>query len=391
LAGLFQVSATARPGKQTAELEKMLDEEVAKIKAAPPTREEMERAYNETESSFIYGIQTVLGKADQLNSYNTYRKRPVYFQQDLARYRQVTAADVQRVAKKYLTDKRLVLTVVPRGRQNKAGEPVAGAPKAETPAPATQAASGTAPPATPATTGERPAGAQPQTKPEAAQTRPAGSTPPTAAAPAAAPPQKKESTRPDTSRLPKPGPEPSLTLPRLERRTLSNGLEVLVVQHHELPVVNMNLVLKSGGEADPADRAGLASMTASMLDEGTRTRSALDISNALSSIGAALNTNAGWDSSGANMLTLTRHLDRALDIYSDVILNPSFPDDEMKRLRDPRERLGPDDELQPVWEPVRITLLVVAEVVRVERDPSARPVLDLLLDRLQVAEFAVLA
>ncbi|HEX5708358.1 MAG TPA: pitrilysin family protein [Pyrinomonadaceae bacterium] len=337
LAGMFQVAATAKPDKPIADIEKMLDEEIAKIKQAPPTREEMERAYNEVEASAIYGIQTVLGKADQLNSYNTYRNRPVYFNQDLARYRQVTAADVRRVAQKYLTDKRLVMTVVPRGTQNKAGEPVATTPKTDAAAPATQqaAAGTTAPRTTPATTGERPAGTQPQTKTEAAQTRPAGSTPPAATAPAV-PAQKKEQRRPDTSRLPKPGPEPSLTLPAIERRTLSNGLEVLVVRHAELPVVNMNLVVKTGGAADPADRAGLASMTASMIDEGTTRRSALDISNELASIGASLNTGAGWDSSSASLLSLKRHLDRALDIFADVVISPSFPENEMRRLRDQR-------------------------------------------------------
>ncbi|HYN86666.1 MAG TPA: pitrilysin family protein [Pyrinomonadaceae bacterium] len=335
LAGQFQVVATAKPDKSVADIEKMLDEELSKMKQAPPTREEMERAYNEIESSAIFGIQTVLGKADQLNSYNTFRKRPVYFNQDLMRYRQVTAADVQRVARKYLTDKRLVMTVVPRGSQNKAGEPVAATPKTDAPAPATQQAAGTAPRTTPSTTGERPAGAQPQTKTEAAQTRPAGSTPPAATAPAV-PAQKKAERRPDTSRLPKPGPEASLSLPAIERRTLSNGLEVLVVRHAELPVVNMNLVVKTGGAADPGDRAGLASMTASMIDEGTTRRSALDISNELAAIGASLNTNAGWDSSSASLLTLTRHVDRALDIFADVVINPSFPDTEMRRLRDQR-------------------------------------------------------
>ncbi len=98
----------------------------------------------------------------------------------------------------------------------------------------------------------------------------------------------------------------------------------------------MNLVVKTGGAADPTERGGLASMTASMLDEGTTRRSALDISNELASIGASLNTGAGWDSSSASLLSLKRHLDRALDIFADVVISPSFPDSEMSRLRDQR-------------------------------------------------------
>jgi zinc protease len=294
IAGAFQITATAKPGKAIGDIAKIVDEEVAKLKGAPPSQEEMERALNEIESSFIYDIQTILRKADQLNAYNTYRNQSNYFEQDLARYRKLTPADVQNAAQKYLIDKRVVLTVMPRSMQN---EGVSGGP------------------------GTRGGG-------QAAQAARQG-------APAPAPALKK-SSRPDTSKLPKPGPEVTLRLPKLERSKLSNGLEVLVVQHHELPVVNMNLVVKTGGAADPDDRAGLANVTANMLDEGTRTRSTLDISNALVAIGANVNTNAGWDSSNASLLTLTRNLDRALDIYSDVVLNPTFPEAELKRINDQR-------------------------------------------------------
>ncbi|HVF28837.1 MAG TPA: pitrilysin family protein, partial [Pyrinomonadaceae bacterium] len=137
----------------------------------------------------------------------------------------------------------------------------------------------------------------------------------------------------DTSKLPKAGPDPKLALPQIQRRRLSNGLEVLIVEHHELPVVNINLVVKTGGAADPQERAGLAGVTASLLDEGTKTRSALDIANQLSSIGASLGTGSGWDSSNAVLLTVARHLDRALDIFADVVINPSFPADELQRAR----------------------------------------------------------
>ncbi|MGH9901164.1 MAG: M16 family metallopeptidase, partial [Pyrinomonadaceae bacterium] len=117
IAGLMQVWATAKPGKSLAEIEAVIDGEIARIKAAPPTAEEMERAYNSIESGTIYGLQTVGGfggKSDQLNLYATYLNDPGYFEQNLARYRRVTPADVQRVARQYITENRLVLTVTPR-------------------------------------------------------------------------------------------------------------------------------------------------------------------------------------------------------------------------------------------------------------------------------------
>ena len=347
IAGQFQIVATAKPGKTLAELETAINEEIEKIKSAPPTAEEIEREYNTVEAQFIYGLQTVGGfggKSDQLNHYAVFLNKPGYFEQDLARYRNVTAADVQRVAKTYLTGNRLVLSVVPRPR----GKAVAGEPAPEGPAKAItppsqqtagtpQSGSSTATSQTSRTgaaqpTGDRPAGAQTQTKPEASATIPAGAAPPTTAAPRVAKRSKQDASQSARSALPKPAPDPRFSLPQIERRRLSNGLKVLIVRHNEMPVVNMNMVVKTGAAADPGDRAGVASLTADLLDEGTKTRNALQISNDLAAIGARLSTEAGWDSSGANLVTLTRHLDRALEIYADVITNPSFPEADLKRL-----------------------------------------------------------
>jgi zinc protease len=359
LAGRFQITVTGKPNTTPAQLEEAIKAELARLTTAPPTAAELERAYNSREAGFIYGIQTVGGfggKNDQLNSYATFLKNPGYFQQDLARYRAVKLADVKRVADSYLTDKRLVVTVVPRASgQSSAAGPAAGSPREGTAPPAAQ--TGGATPATGSpqattqtarstTSGATPAGAQPITRPEAAASQPAGAAPPTTTAPGAAPrtgggqamtrPAKKSETPPDISKLPKPGPNPSFKLPPAERRTLSNGLEVLVVRHSELPIVALDLVIRMGAAGDPSGQGGLASLTADMLDEGTKTRSSLEISDQLADIGSYMGVNAGWDSTTANMLTLKRHLDRALEIYSDVLLNPSFPEQELARLRDTR-------------------------------------------------------
>jgi zinc protease len=295
IAGQFQIVATPRPGHTVEELEKAIDAEVARLKAEGPTADEMARALNGREAQTIYGMQNVGGfggKSDQLNSYATFLGKPDYFQQDLDRYRKVTAAEVQKAANTYLTDKRLVFTVSPRPRTVQAGGPG----------------------------GRRAADI------------------PTSTAPSKAAAKEDKTSLGGLYVMPKPGAVPKLTLPKIERRKLSNGLEVLVVQHHELPVVSMNLVIKTGGAADPQDRAGLASMTANLIDEGTATRSTLDIANQLAAIGANLNTGADWDSSSVSMLTLARQLDPALDIFADVVMNPAFPADELKRQRD--QRLG---------------------------------------------------
>ncbi|HYE64033.1 MAG TPA: pitrilysin family protein, partial [Pyrinomonadaceae bacterium] len=349
IAGQFQIVATAKPGKTLEELEKAINEELAKIKSEPPTAEEMERAYNAFEASFVYGMQTVGGfggKSDQLNYYAIYRNKPDSFQEDLARYGRTTAADVRRVANDYLTDGRLVLNVVPRPKGKTMGEPVPEGPKEAIASPSNQTAgtqagaaqvpatSGPAQPPAKPKAADEPAGVQPQTKAEVEATRPAGAAPPATAAPVAGKETPSETPEPgDRYTMPKPKPDPRFALPTIQRRKLSNGLEVLIVEHKELPVVSMNLVLKTGAAADPQDRAGLASLTAALLDEGTKTRSALEVSNQLAAIGARLGTGADWDLSGVNLAALTKHLNRALEIYADVIINPAFPEDELKLQR----------------------------------------------------------
>ena len=280
IAGMFQISALAKPGKSLDEIEKEINVQIDKIKKEPPTADEMARALNGIEAQTIFGLETDLGKGSQIASYAGYLGKPDYFQTDLDRYQKVTAADVQRVANKYLTGNRFVMSFVPRK-----GE----APKIDAAA-------------------NKPTSTESKKKDEAKL-----------AAQQAA--------------LPKPGPNPSFSLPPIQKSKLSNGLNVWIVQQKELPIVSMNLVLNSGGTLDPADKSGVSSMTADMLDQGTKTRSAIDIANQLQAIGAFVNAGAGWDSTNVSMQSLTKNLDQALDIYSDVILNPSFPDTEFQKLQ----------------------------------------------------------
>jgi len=127
-----------------------------------------------------------------------------------------------------------------------------------------------------------------------------------------------------------------IDLPDIQKATLKNGLKVWLVEQHELPIVAFNLVLQSGTDHDPLDKPGLASLTADMLDEGTTTRTALQIAEELDFIGANLGINAFTDGTTITLNTLTKHLDKALAVYSDVIVNPTFPAKEFERVREQR-------------------------------------------------------
>jgi zinc protease len=127
LDGTFRISTTARPGHDLNELQRVVDEEVRRVAETGPAPREMERVLNQTEAQFLNQMERVGGKADRLAFYDYFVGTPDYFQADLDRYRHVTAADVQRVARDYLLRAhRVVLSVVPQGRQQLAASQPGG-------------------------------------------------------------------------------------------------------------------------------------------------------------------------------------------------------------------------------------------------------------------------
>jgi zinc protease len=137
----------------------------------------------------------------------------------------------------------------------------------------------------------------------------------------------------DRSKPPKPGPVRSLKLPPVERLSLSNGMSVLLVGVHEVPVVEVILVVRAGATADPAGRDGLAAMTADLLDEGAGGKDALALADAIDFLGATIGASASWDASTVRLRVPVARLDDALALMADVALRPDFPEAELQRLR----------------------------------------------------------
>jgi len=136
------------------------------------------------------------------------------------------------------------------------------------------------------------------------------------------------STTPPTLAAPK-----ALTLPTMVERVLPNGLRLIVVEQHEIPVVDAQLVIRTGSEADPATKAGLATLVANMLDEGAGARDALALAEEIGFLAIRLNTNAGFEQSGVSLHSTRATLDSAMALMADVVLRPTFPDKEFARLR----------------------------------------------------------
>ena len=123
LSGDFWISMRGKPTTDLDVLERAAYEEIGKIAATPPSQEELRRVVNTLQTGFVRGLETVQGKADQLNSYMYYAGDPGYIEKDVARYQAVTPADVQRVAREYLTGKnRIVISFVPQGKTELAAE-----------------------------------------------------------------------------------------------------------------------------------------------------------------------------------------------------------------------------------------------------------------------------
>jgi zinc protease len=137
---------------------------------------------------------------------------------------------------------------------------------------------------------------------------------------------------------PKPGPSRSVQLPTPSTFQLENGLTVLLNERPGLPVVSANLVLKTGSGANPRGRPGLANFTAAMLDEGTASRSALQIADEVAQLGASLATTSTMDSTQISTSSLKRNFAAVLDVMADVVRRPSFPAEEVERQR--KSRLG---------------------------------------------------
>ena len=158
----------------------------------------------------------------------------------------------------------------------------------------------------------------------------------------------------DRKAVPTPGAPPAVRFPAFERATLANGLTVIVAERSAVPMVQMSLMVDAGTAADQLATPGTASLALDMMDEGTATRSSLQISEDLARIGATLGLGSQLDMSFATLTTLRDKLDDALAIFGDVILNPSFPADELERLRQRRLAMIRQESAQPVGIALRV-------------------------------------
>ena len=283
--GNFAVGAILASGHTIAEGEAALLAQVKRLRDAPPTAAELASAKNQLVAGKLRERETIDGRGFALGYALRIDGDAARANTELADLQGVTAADVQRVAKKYL-DPNLRMTIRYR--------PESARPKGE-------------------------AAPTPATPPKMVTTY----TGPVFALSAEA----------DRQKPPPVGTPIDPILPKPAEKTLANGLRVIVAHSSDLPLVTADLTVKTGGWADPPGLSGVAGMTADMLTEGTKTRSARDIARQTEALGANLDSSASLEASSVSLNVMPDKLPIAMGIMADVARNPAFAPEELNRQK----------------------------------------------------------
>jgi zinc protease len=140
----------------------------------------------------------------------------------------------------------------------------------------------------------------------------------------------------DRTKPPKSKPPKDIEFPDYYDTTLPNSINLLVIENYKVPSVSVRLVFKNAGSFQDSTDLGIASITSDLLTKGTKTRSAIQIADEVDFYGASLSSGADWDGSYITLSTLKKHLNKVIDVLVDVVLNPAFNEDEIKRLKEQR-------------------------------------------------------
>lgn len=280
--GIFAFILVANVGVDLVELEAASYEELQKIVDEGVPQEELDKVIAGIRSSGILGLETALGLAGSVQSANYYFGDPHAVFTGINRYEAVTSADIQRVALEYLEESdRHVFNVVETD-----AEP--------------------APPVVPYAA-EEAVEEEPEYRYVIEQAEP-----------------------------PPPLDAKEFSFPAITENLMDNGLEVVVIEQPNMPIISLDVYFAGGGNAAPQDLPGLAGMTGSLISRGTQTRSAQDIAGAIEQVGGAVGSGAGSDSMSLGVFALIEDADLAFDLLADMTLNAAFPDDEVERERTER-------------------------------------------------------
>jgi len=290
LASMFELQVDVKQGVDPARVEKVIAEEWQRFLKDGPTQDEIDRARTRAHASFVRGVEKVSSQARILAEGQVYRNDPLAYKKDLAELDAATPASVLAAAKKWISKGDYTLTVKP-------GTPDPGKDEAE--------AEGLA----------------------AAPGKPAPVLPP-------AHEYKTVKSSVDRSHgVPQVTQFPELKFPSLQRGKLKNGVEVVLAERHEIPVVQAKLLFAGGYAADQGRKLGTASFTAAMIGEGTKDMNALELERRTDRIGMNWGSGCDLDNCAASLNALKSQLTPSLALWADVVRHPAFRNEDIARLR----------------------------------------------------------
>ncbi|MCA9242912.1 MAG: insulinase family protein [Phycisphaerales bacterium] len=291
--GLFGAAAVLSPmGGDIDAVLKELETQVARLRDEPVTERELEKARNQVLRNLITQNLTIESKASAIGRAAALEGDADAANRQIEEIREVTPADLQRVAQKYLDPQKAFVGRVERNLMGSLAS-FAGLNKDEEES--------------------APITAQPDT------------TPP--------PPGRPGLTRPDSFPTEPPSADirPTDITPKFEERRLMNDLKIIVVENHEVPFVTVQLGLRGGAWCE--SKPGAAEMALSMLTRGAGAYSEGDLADELETYAITLNGNAGMDTSSITLTCLTEHLDRGMKLLSTCVREPTFSPEEFNKLR----------------------------------------------------------
>ncbi|MDP2559910.1 pitrilysin family protein [Psychrobium sp. 1_MG-2023] len=289
----FDIFALPHPasGKSLTEIEATLRQTIAEFEQRGVTDDDLIKAKAAIESSFIFGLQSVQGKVAQLAAYQTFTGTPNYIEQDIKRYNSVTKADVMRVFEQYVKNKPSVIaSVVPKGQINAvaaADNFAADIVKLE--GKSTTQADDLDLRTTPLTFNR-------SVKPVAGKNR-------------------------------------AVDVPAFWREDFSNGMSMLGTENDETPTTSLLIRIPNGHYAESSNKAGLASITASLMNESTLDTSSEDMAKALQKLGSSISFSAGNSYTNVFVNTLTKNVDPTIALLNEKLFKPAFTEQDFARVR----------------------------------------------------------
>jgi zinc protease len=290
LAGMFRISVTANPGVNLKDVEKGIFEAFDMFEKDGFSEEDLVRIKAKNETNFYNNFSSILMKSFTLGQYQMFKNDPSFYKTDFENTQAVTAADVKRVFEKYIKGKNYVATsFVPKGETALIAENSVNAGIVEE---------------------DVSKAAEVKTEPVAEE------------------PIIKTPTKTDRSKQPPLGPDPEVTIPSVWKGKLANGIEIFGITQSELPLINYSIIIEGGHQLDELGKSGLANLTASVMNEGTKNKTPEELEDAIKLLGASISVSASNGSVTFRVSTLARNYEKTLALVEEMLFEPRWDEEQ---------------------------------------------------------------